>query len=92
MSRLPRHAREELVTEPMRGQDPRTQCPLCGYRFAGGVEACDRCGLSGGCGAFGCPHCGYQFPAESVTIAWFRTLFRRMLGDRTQRPIQGGRV
>ena len=69
---------------PAVDQDPRTVCPLCGYRFAQGVEVCGSCGIgAGGCETVGCPHCGYAFPTGSVTVNWFRRLVRRL---RPHRP------
>jgi hypothetical protein len=79
VTRLPRHAVEEPLPVTQPAVDPRHQCPLCGYRFATGIEVCGRCGLSGGCEAVGCPHCGYQFPVESSTLAWLRRLARWLL-------------
>jgi len=77
---LPRHALAESLPEPVRAEDPRHLCPLCGYRFLAGRLACPACGPLGGCDALGCPHCGHKTPAESVTVNWARRLFRRLLG------------
>jgi hypothetical protein len=51
-------------------------CPLCGYRFEDGADACNGCPLSGGCGTESCPHCGYRF----VTGSRILEALRRWLG------------
>ncbi|MFQ5719189.1 MAG: hypothetical protein ACE5IK_06540 [Acidobacteriota bacterium] len=60
--------------------DPRIQCPLCGYRFVHGVEVCGSCGISGGCGTLGCPHCGYALPPRSAVLDFFHRWARRLTG------------
>ena len=61
--------------------DGLTRCPLCGYRFAHGVEVCGSCGLGGAsCETVGCPHCGYAFPTGSATVAFLKRMFGRLFG------------
>jgi len=83
MKRLPRHAVEQILPDPVSAEKPRHLCPLCGYRFTEGRPVCGQCGLSGGCEAVGCPHCGYQFPVESSVVAGLRRLWRHLAGRRT---------
>jgi len=61
-----------------------TTCPLCGFNYTPGGDACHASGCplaSDSCRKLHCPRCGYAVPDESGSAAarWVRRLFGQEL-------------